>query len=274
MRFALFIIIVVSVCATSALAAPTLSDLSQLGSNATINGGYFITSEQRSTGTGVIQSFVRLKANSGEEEGYNTDARPVQYDENTSHQFTRSLPLSIVPLVDVHSDGTLYREFLLDINQNKSAPDYYLSLDQLKIWLNPNPAVNDDTTLGSPIYNLDGAGDSRIVLDYRNNEGSGSGDMVAYIPDSLFTGEGDYVYLYSKFGEWYDGYNELSKKDYKDWDKDYTVNSNDYYPNNDGFEEWAVQSPTLLRVIPAPAAILLVGVGLGGLDVMRRKKLL
>ena len=40
------------------------------------------------------------------------------------------------------------------------------------------------------IYDLDAGGDNWIKLDYSLNSGSGSGDMVAYIPNSLFTGAG------------------------------------------------------------------------------------
>jgi hypothetical protein len=52
-----------------------------------------------------------------------------------------------------------------------------------------------------------------VLLDYRLNSGSGSGDMLMYIPESVFAG-GSFVYLYSLFGE--------------------------LHPGNAGFQEWAV----------------------------------
>jgi hypothetical protein len=79
----------------------------------------------------------------------------------------------------------------------------------------------------SLIYDMDTGGDNQIELDYNLNSGSGSGDMFAYIKDSLFTG-GSFVTLYSKFGP-------------------------PPSANNDGYEEWAVRTATL-PVVPLPMA--------------------
>ena len=51
--------------------------------------------------------------------------------------------------------------------------------------------------LGTPIYTM--GAENWIKLNYDLDNGSGSGDMFAYIPNWLF-GDGKYVYLYSKFG--------------------------------------------------------------------------
>src|SRR5262249_14259043 len=67
-------------------------------------GEIFRQTDQQPTGTGFIQSFVRLQANgSGSqlEQGFNTDARPLQFDENKSPQFTRALRLSDVPVMNI-----------------------------------------------------------------------------------------------------------------------------------------------------------------------------
>src|SRR5205823_2080666 len=66
----------------------------------------------------------------GVEQGYNTSVRPLQFDENKSPVFTRSLQLSESP--DVTIDGVSYHEFLLDINQSSSNP--LLSLDELRVY--------------------------------------------------------------------------------------------------------------------------------------------
>jgi len=211
------------------------------GGQAIINAAIFTTSDSQSTGTGVIQSFVRIQA-SGTEEGYNTDGRPVQYDENTSAQFTRSLLLSAVPIVNI--GGVNYREFLLDINQTNADP--LLSLDAIKLYLLANGNITDPITsnppFGPPLYDL---GSNYLLLNYDLNAGSGSGDLFMYILDSAFTGPNQYVYLYSKFGS-------------------------EAYPSNAGFEEWAVREAG--TPIPEPVSMLLFGTGLVGIGGYMRKK--
>src|SRR5262252_9181811 len=70
----------------------TLVDLTFRGAEGTANGAIFDQSDAHPTGSGVIQSFVRIQG-TGVEQGYNTDARPLQLDENKSPTFTRSLSL-------------------------------------------------------------------------------------------------------------------------------------------------------------------------------------
>ncbi len=188
-----------------------------------VNGAIFRTFEPQPTGTGVINSFVRVQTANGKatvEQGYNTDARPLQLDENNSPQFTRSLQLSSVPTVNIA--GKVYREFLLDINQKNSAP--LLSLDQLRIYvggagdLTGYDAGTQQLAGLCAVYDLDAGGDHWVALNARLSHGSGSGDMLVYVPDAVFTG-GSYVYLYSKFGE--------------------------NVAANGGFEEWAVGASAL-----------------------------
>ena len=52
----------------------------------------------------VIHDFVRLfsSGNASVEQGYNTDARPLQFNENNSHVFTHSLQLGDIPIVTVN----------------------------------------------------------------------------------------------------------------------------------------------------------------------------
>jgi hypothetical protein len=112
-----------------------------------------------------------------------------------------------------------YREFLLDINQKSSAP--LLSLDELRLYVGgaPNLTGYDAATKTlaglTPVYDMDGAGDTTVKIDYRLNPGSGGGDVTVLVPDADF-GAGDYLYLYSKFGGSWGG--------------------------NAGFEEWAVRA--------------------------------
>src|SRR5262249_9628988 len=146
----------------------------------------------------VVQSFLRLRSGnkSTVEQGYNTDARPLQFDESKSPKSTRSLKLADVPVVDV--GGTNYRVFLLDVNQKSTQPP--VSLDELRLYVGGAPDLTgyDEVSpthrlAGLPAgYDLDASGDHYVALD--------SGDAYVYIPDGAFAGGGQYVYLYSKFG--------------------------------------------------------------------------
>lgn len=213
------------------------------------NAAIFQQVSPQPTGSGVIDSFVRVQAN-GIEQGYNTDFRPVQFDENTSPIFTRSLLLSSVPIVNV--GGINYRQFLLDINEPNGGDNELLSLDELRFYLGAsgnltgyNAGTKQLAGL-SAIYDLDTGTDNFIKLDYSLNSGSGSGDMFAYIPASFFTGPNQFVYLYSKFG----------------------VN----FPAGAGFEEWAVLTPTQTP-IPEPTSLTLLATGLlFGARQLRRKQ--
>src|SRR5262245_20106842 len=73
-------------------------DLTSASASGTINSAFFSNTDVASTGTGLINSFVRLQA-TGSEIGYNADARPVMADVNTSPLFTRDLTLGAVPIV-------------------------------------------------------------------------------------------------------------------------------------------------------------------------------
>jgi hypothetical protein len=194
-------------------------DLSTKGSVGAINDAIFRQVDAQPTGTGYIDSFVRLQAanaKSSVEQGFNTDG-PLQFDENKSRNFTRSLSLGDVP--EVNLGGVRYREFLLDINQKSSQP--FLSLDELRFFVGGAPdltgynAATRQLAGLDAVYDMDAGGDHWVKLNVRLNPGSGKGDMLLYVPSQLFGSDPSaFVYLYSKFG----------------------VNIS----ANSGFEEWAV----------------------------------
>jgi hypothetical protein len=187
------------------------------------------------TGTGVIQSFVRIQgaaSGGGSEQGYNTSARPLQFDENNSPQFTRDLTVGQVPVVNVN--GVNYRQFLLDINQKASSP--LLSVDEVRIFLDGkagdtgyNPTTH--TLAGiAPVFDLDAGpqGDVSVLLNSSLNNGSGSGDMFLLVPDSAFANAdlNTHVYLYSKMG------------------------AQSGASANGGFEEWSVRTNGTTNALP------------------------
>jgi hypothetical protein len=234
--------------ALSGRAAAGTLDLTS-GGTGSFNGGIFTTNTVQPTGTGVIDSFLRLQ-NNGTESGYNTSARPVEFDQKTDPNFTRDLLLSSVPVVTIN--GTAYRQFLLDINEKNAYPGSLLSLDKLQIFQSPVGNINSYANLGTKVYDM-GSGNA-ILLNYDLNSGSGSGDMFAYIPDSLFDPSVPYVYLYSAFGA--------------------LANAG----ADAGFEEWAVLEGTQPPVneVPGPATLLFAAVGCGlglvGYSIRNRRK--
>jgi hypothetical protein len=196
--------------------------------------GYY---PSETTGTGVVNPYLRISANSEIVQGYNTDFRPLQYNEDSS--WTDSIKLSDIPTI--LKDGILYREFQLDINQNSGGDSKYLSLDEVQIWVGganvstitgftpPTTPTGWGTFPASysllPVFNMDATEDNSIKLDYSQNPGSGKRDLKLLVPNELFGSYGSecayldpncnsYVVFYTLFGE--------------------------KQTNNDGFEEWGV----------------------------------
>ena len=253
----IFGICVVGLVAQSTSASAEICDLTTNGSSCgptLFNGAIFGEVSPQPTGTGYIDSFLRLQHN-GTEEGYNTSARPFQYDQKEPINYTHDITLAAVPIVTIN--GVEYREFYLDINEANSDGKQLLSLDELRIYLSPTGNktgynTNNEKLGGlNAIYDLDGGlsqgQDNWIKLNYSLNSGSGSGDMVAYIPNSLFTGSStQFVYLYSKFGV----QTGMEADDGSDA----------------GFEEWWLKSKTPTNDngnVPEPGLLLLFGTAAG-----------
>ena len=232
----------------SSASAATL-DLTSVASSGTINGAIFTTPDVIVSGTGLIDSFVRIQGN-GTESGYNTDGTP-EFDTKAG-TFTHSIQLSDLQTNIVNVGGIDYYEFVLDINQ--TAPGSLLSLHELEIYIADVGDIDDYAgvlTSETLVYDLDGApdGDSTIELDYNNFPGSGRLDMYALIPTSLFGNDLDqFVYLYSAFG---------------------IPN-----PSNDGFEEWARKEVGTFTPppgpVPLPAAAWMGLSLLGGMGVAKK----
>lgn len=225
-------------------------DLTTAGSSGTANGGFFQQIPDQSTGTGVIEPFVRLQ-NRPTEEGYNTgtgDPMPHVKEGLWTHE----LLVSEVPTVTL---GLIeYYQFLLDINEQGSTSGSLITLYELEIWTKTGTlaSANEYADLANggatKVWDLDSGpdGDSKIELNYLLNSGSGSGDMFAYIPvPSVGTDGSKNLYLYSAFG---------------------TPQASDA-----GFEEWAVlEAGTPNRVPDGGTTLVSLGVALLGLGAMRK----
>lgn len=233
-------------------------------------GGTFIVQQisPQSTGTGVIDPFVRINpgspGNPPNEAGYNTAGIVVLDD--VSGAWLHLLPLTEVPIVNL--GGTNYRQFMLDINQNNGGTGNLLSLNQIQIFTGgpapttyggapcdssqatcsapPNITLAGLTNVFTMSASTDPNGPNQIKMDYSLNQGSGSGDMFLYVLDSVFTG-GPYVTLFSQFGD-----------------------PTGFWRQTDGFEEWAVLTgPT--SVPDGGVTLMLLGGALVSLEALRRR---
>jgi hypothetical protein len=241
----------ISVLLAGASAQAITLDLTTAGSSGSANGGFFQQVADQSTGTGVIDPFLRIQ-NGTSEAGFNTSLNDPMPDVKTGI-WTHDILLSAIPIVNI--SGKSYYQILLDINQTGANP--LLSLNALQIWLKTGTftgagAADEYTDLtggATKVWDLDVGvdGDSRIDMDYSLNSGSGSGDMFAYIPVSAVGTDGTKnLYVYSEFG----------------------APGN---PSNDGFEEWAVVgTPTTTTVPDGGLTVILLGAGFAALGAGRR----
>ena len=180
---------------------PAVVDLTAFGSSAFLGNGTVVhrndmdwsdTHGDASEGLGNLNSFVSLSyaGMGGVEQGYNTDARPVQHNEAKEPAKTHAIRLSDLPVVTVN--GTQYREFVLDVNQKKTAN--FLSVDEARIFLgsvgNLTGYNSSFQTLAgqTAVWDLDAGEDTTIIARALQNQGSRAGEIVLLVPESSFTG--------------------------------------------------------------------------------------
>jgi uncharacterized repeat protein (TIGR01451 family) len=176
--------------------APAVLDLTTLGSSGSLNGALFLQHDPPgSTGTGTLNSFLQIQ-NSGSERGYNTTGT-----EEFNSSGSEAVLLGSLPTITI--GGVVYRELLVDISESGSTS--LLSLQELRIFLGATGDLTGFPTFGgsaTEVFNLDVGpdGDSRVDLDASLAPGSGDGDLVVLIPDGVFTGPNQFVYVYARLG--------------------------------------------------------------------------
>jgi len=234
----------------------------------TIGGAMFSLTDIQPTGTGVIDPFLRVDVGTGatpysgipgDEQGYNTD-NPGS-GANATMDDKAGIWTHSIQLGRIGTSGGNY-VFLLDANQTGSNPA--LTLDAFKLYLSiaPKSPQLSLAQLGTPVFSI-GANQVNFAVqntggnDPFGHNGSGSGDLYVYVPISSVGGTAsDYLTLYCDFGNGTSGINSAGQS---------YVN----YPNNDGFEEWAVRSVSSVPDGGTPACML--GMALLGIEGLRRK---
>lgn len=211
------------------------------------SGAVWSTADIHPAGNGVFQPFVRETSpgSSQYENGFNTDA--AKQLDNLGGAWTHSLLLSSIAQVTVN--GTAYYQFAMNANQTGVNP--IISIDEVEIFqsnlanltgyvgTNLSYGLATDHFTSDPtatmVYNEDKVVDTTININSRQNNGQGIGtaDMTLLVPVALFTGNQQYVVLYSSFGNPNDLNNGQTNKAL-------TVQSpsTSFYAANAGFEDW------------------------------------
>jgi hypothetical protein len=190
-------------------------------------GAIFCDADLRSTGTGVFDPFLRTNGGGGEPvtSGWNTDADGSLTQPNMA-DLSQTSALAVGDIGTSTGGGTTYWTFVVDINQSKTSS--LLDLTHLEMY-SCGTATYTDLSACSSFYNLFGgtvtydsngkpviSDSSWITFNYANHTGSGSGDILVFIPtDGSFPTTGFVALL--------DG-----------WGMPPGTN-----PDNDGFQEWA-----------------------------------
>ncbi len=246
-------------------AAPTLAvDLTTTTNSGTITSGShalgFIFDQTQPSGTGVLNSFLRIQQN-GNEQGYNTNTNNV-FD-NKNGIFTHDVTFGSLQSIDG------FYNFVLDIGEPVAQGGSLLSLDGLKFFSSMTGGQSSESVdssgnasgiTGTLLWDMDTTTvDNYVLLDANRdgNPGNGVSDMLLKVPEAVFAGQdpNGFFILWSRFG------------------------LQEGAPSGSGsagtFEEWAYlrtrsDNP---NEIPEPVSLLLIGTGLLGFAAVRRRRL-
>ena len=216
-----------------------------------LNGGFVFAIDPQSTGTGVIDPFLREQIGTdkkGPEEGLNTSINNPPLDDKAG---TWTHDLSVSALAPVTFNGQQFYKFTLDANQVGNGP---ISLIQFEIFVTPGSPFTKNSDLlnllsTTPNYDMNG-GANQYRVDVSSQNGSGSGDMYFLVPVADIGNSGN-LYLYAEFGA--------------------DANANGFTPN-DGFEEWyATEGLNSTGVPDSGTTVALLGLGLTSVALLRRR---
>ena len=175
-------------------------DLTGTNNTGRVNNAEFDWTPEQPTGTGYIDSFLRVQANPAEQ-GYNTSGG-TPFDDKAG-PFTHDITVADLEATIQVIGGVSYYRLLLDVNEPHGGRSL-ITLDRLEFYTSEEggKTTEDVGSLGVLRWSLDDRGDNSVLLDAARNHGSGSGDMYAYIPVKPFAHAllTDFVYMYVEFG--------------------------------------------------------------------------
>ena len=259
----------------------TVVPLYSLGTYTDSQGAVYSNADIHPAGEGVFQPFERIHSagNAAYEQGFNTDSKTFQLDNLTKGAQTWNHSVLLSDIAKVTFNGTQYYEFDLNINQTGNSGSYE-SLDKVQIFQTSTPDITNyvgaspsdgsatdnfydkGAPLATKVYDEDmgAAGDTTINLNSRLNNGQGDGtaDMTLLVPTALFTGNQQYVVLYSAFGD-------PNAKNHQ------TSSTPGFFPVDGGKEQWRYNDTPSPVPLPSTANIgLALFAGLGTLIGIRK----
>lgn len=246
----------------------TMVDLTAAGTaTGTIGDVIFTRDNTKPTGTGVFDPFLTIQSpgNQVTEQGYNTSGGlPL---DDLRHHWNRDVQVGDLATVRINSKD--YYVFELDANETgQGNNNKYLSLDNLRLYTSPTPSQTtpDPDKLGTLRYALNSLNDplkdggNWVKIDSSRNDitgqvtsGSGSADLLVYIPASYLAGAAktDYLYFYNLDGAHFKA--------------DPSVGA------QAGFEEWRFLAGPGVGAPDGGSTAALLGFALIGADWFRRK---
>jgi len=223
-------------------------------------GAWWSTTFDSSSGSGVWDPFFDLEnhGNNHTEAAYNTDGA-FQMDQART-TFNKDLPGNTLTPLTIPGIAVPVYAFWLDANETGGGSDNrFLAIDKINIYASVQASVSVATEAGlaavsSLLYNMDASGDNRVLIDSTigTTAGSGSSDLIMYVPASLFAGADPYIYFYNENG---------------------FSDANGPYGAHAGFEEWRARTgPPQQQVPDGGATLVLLGGAIASLACVRLKQ--